>query len=375
MSYSCIEDLKNSVISPLNNDDFYFDGFDILYKGIPRHFSHCYDYELNNQQYSQNEYIMNISYKLMKLKVSIFRKSIEYMTEDELQRYLSKLRSKNAPKGTKKQLIDYLNKILDMNFSTWKKTLQEDRIFFQTYEKLIDSDFLHQGLCFINSRFVSPKRKDLITTTNTRHCLYISINYSEQINFLCTLISALENEDLPYKIKYETNINSKHNDNITIYVDSDENLVKYINIINEIISKHPEYKRNIHIPSSYLFSIGKKIGYGFVLPKNSESYSSVIGPILDDAINYACREIAKSIIELDEEKTDFGYKSEYKNLGIDNCHNLIRSKLEKERKKGKSRLHLEIFEILVRDKVIEEMKSKYNIDLDNILSVQNKKSY
>ena len=71
---------------------------------------------------------------------------------------------------------------------------------------------------------------------------------------------------LPYCFKMRvggSTTKACESDTIVIYLETEEQVVEYINIINEIIEENKELKDHIHKPSPHLGIVSEYIGYGF----------------------------------------------------------------------------------------------------------------
>ena len=102
------------------------------------------------------------------------------------------------------------------------------------------------------------------------------------MDFVEDFLGELEKADLPYLFKFSiprygpsnNTIKCVQNDTLVIYADTEERVVQYINILNGILERKPEYKKSIHRPSAHLGIVNDYIGYGKEFVKDT-SYSSV----------------------------------------------------------------------------------------------------
>lgn len=127
--------------------------------------------------------------------------------------------------------------------------------------------------------------------SSTRHRLYINADYDVAYKFLDIFCLKCKELGLPFKLKTSyfgdgKDISSKLSraESGVIYC-SDEHLVQYINICNEIRSQHPEFK--FYSPPAVTSSIDGWLGYGAEPQKISgveKSFHAVRAVVLQNAI-------------------------------------------------------------------------------------------
>ena len=162
----------------------------------------------------------------------------------------------------------------------------------------------------------------------------------------------------------------QQDDTLVMYVDNEERLIEYINILNEMIDNNKEYQENIHEPSAHLYGIDKRIGYGFE-PKTHESYSEAIGYAATQVRDECCEKIVKDAIKaLQTSPTRYGVFygdiNEYKKaLQEKKCIGLIKKKISDEKRRcGKNITEEFTEEFLYR--FAEKIKKEYGIDMESI---------
>ena len=257
-----------------------------------------FNYDLNSNHSEDLSFFVNN----VKFKAEIFLKSIEKLPLEIIQ--------ENQNGITNKTFISFMRflstispeKYWEMvNLKRDKNVGDENKKkrFIGYYERLLgdkhglDFDPTSMDWYYFRSYTMSPANNESFHTDDVRHRLYVAINYDQLMRFTTDFISKLEEVNQPYLLKIKSCKPSgkcPENDMLVIYADTEERVLKYVNILNEMIKSNKEYEQSIHIPSSHLGIIDGKIGYGREFGKES-SYSGVVGEIADKAIRIALRDV------------------------------------------------------------------------------------
>ena len=260
-----------------------------------------FDYDLNPEKKSMEE--SEFAWKYQRLQTAIMLNAVNKMSPEEKQKYQ---KSYANP-----EFVEFLNKLLN------KKNYEDCIVLNRTgnnrsrteqlingYKKITnDSKDLTFNPCqnnwyYFRSENLVPTRKDIIKDSEVKHRLYLAINLVDRMDFCKDFIEELENRNLPYKFKIHSGLKSgkqDQNDTVVIYVDTEERVVDYTNIINGIIEKNDRYKKSIHTPAAHLGTIitplGKYIGYGPQFSSDT-SYTGVVGRILNSTMLFAQRYVS-----------------------------------------------------------------------------------
>ena len=261
-----------------------------------------FDYDLNPEKKSLDE--ANFAWKYQQLQTSIMLNAFNKMSLEEKQKYQKSYAHPEFVEFLKKILNkkDYEDcMVLDRNNDTESKMGK----LINGYKKITnDKHDLTFNPCghewyYFRSENLVPTRKEIIKDEEVKHRLYLAINLVDRMDFCKDFIVELENRNLPYKFKIYPGLKSgkqDQNDTIVIYADTEERVVKYTNIINNIIEKNDKYKKSIHTPSAHLgavvTSVGKYIGYGPQFSSNT-SYTGVVGEIISNAKTFAHQYVSK----------------------------------------------------------------------------------
>lgn len=282
--YLSFEDLKMDIETPfMRMDDFIklilsSDYLTVQQRpGITTNF----DYDLNEKE-SKKFFSANVVIKAWVLKKHLSKHSD--ISPDFLA-FLDKLISLR----TEEDYLKYCDIYRNGNDSKEKKLMTRFQKLVGDHKEF-DFDYVTNNWHYYRSSKLALNRKRKIDENNIKHRLYVAINYDQLPYFVSNMVSSFENKDLPYLFKVFSPGKSKHgmqNDTIVIYVDSDDLLINYVNIINNIIGANKEISDAIHTPSAHLGNIGDKIGYGASPKDNSESYTTIVGNIAFKASNEA----------------------------------------------------------------------------------------
>lgn len=176
---------------------------------------------------------------------------------------------------------------------------------------------------YFRSPMLAPDRKSNFNINDIKHRLYVAINFKYLNSFVNDFLFELEKMDLPYYMKMmapSATCKYRQNDTIVIYADSAERIVQYVNIINKILEKKPQYKSAIHKPSAHLGTINDYIGYGNEFNVEKTSYSTVVGECSLSA-RFAALNKVKSLYGVKDgnEMMAILDKKDSRSLKISNC--------------------------------------------------------
>ena len=257
-----------------------------------------FNYDLNSNHSEDLSFFVNN----VKFKAEIFLKSIEKLPLEIIQENQNGITNKTFISFMKflstispEKYWEMVNLKRDKNVGDENKKKR----FIGYYERLLgdkhgfDFDPTSMAWYYFRSYTMSPANNESFHTDDVKHRLYVAINYDQLMRFTTDFISKLEEVNQPYLLKIKSCKPSgkcPENDMLVIYADTEERVLKYVNILNEMIKSNKEYEQSIHIPSSHLGIIDGKIGYGREFGKES-SYSGVVGEIADKAIRIALRDV------------------------------------------------------------------------------------
>jgi len=338
MKFTSFEELKKNIITPEQKEDDFIRlclTSEIEPASRKLIFTQNFDYNLNPNNKIKP---YNINHEYAKTKAEILLNNILKMSNEEKQNsehrdilndytfiyFLRKLSSCS--------LEEYTDFISIKHGNTINPELKKHIDNFETIAGYKNHDFhIYTGDWYY---FVSEKthtnRQRILRSNTINHRLYIAINYDQLVNFSRDFILKLEEKNLPYNFKIKNCLQSGkaiENDTIVIYADTEEQLTEYVNILNEIIERNPQYSESIHTPSAHLGSIGDKIGYGREFADHSTSYSSVIGRAGSHAIHATLniykdhrlipmkqKDAKQYILEIMNCKNNLFHMDEYKNF-------------------------------------------------------------
>lgn len=257
-----------------------------------------FNYNLNSQeQENLNFFIDNVRFK-----AKVFLKSIEKLSPEKIQ-----ANQNGITNQTFISFMNFLSTITPEKYWEMVKLKRDNNVgeenkkkrFIGYYEKLLgdkhgfDFDPTAMAWYYFRSYTMSPANIESFHTDDVKHRLYVAINYDQLMNFTTEFISKLEDMQQPYLLKIKSCKPSgkcPENDTLVIYVDSEERVLEYVNILNEMIRSKPEYEQSVHRLSSHLGIIDNKIGYGREFGRDS-SYSGVVGEIGYQAMNFALQDV------------------------------------------------------------------------------------
>lgn len=263
-----------------------------------------FNYNLNIQEQEDlNFFVDNVRFK-----AKVFLKSIEKLSHEKIQ-----ANQNGITNETFISFMNFLSTITPEKYWEMVKLKRDNNVGEENkkkriigyYEKLLGDrkgfDFDPTAMCwyYFRSYTMSPANTETFHTDDVKHRLYVAINYNQLINFTTEFISKLEDMHQPYLLKIKSCRPSgkcPENDTLVIYADSEERVLKYVNILNEMIRSKTEYEQSVHRPSPHLGVIDNKIGYGREFGRDL-SYSGVIGEVGFQAVKFALQEVYYGIMK------------------------------------------------------------------------------
>lgn len=276
--FKSFDDIRTVMTNPLDNLDFYAMLIgDTRYKGMVEDigaFSICHNYELGSTTHESwfdlwrlaiKEYLDNITYQE-------FKKRYPNSTEEQFQsinRMIQKLsKSHQEFSNWTPGNIDGLKKILGVG----SKSIDEEN---KTPRSV--------GWFYFRSRTLNPGDEQAeINTGNVKHRLYLTVDSEDRAKMASRIIEKCKERRLPYEFKVHINFKKKkqnqQSDTIVIYLSEEEQVVEYVNFINEILEEDKDLKAHTHKASPHLGIIDEYIGYGFEpqLEGSRKSYSQLL---------------------------------------------------------------------------------------------------
>lgn len=235
------------------------------------------------KEHNKGRYYVKDADRFYSMVFNKWKNSIVSLTEDEL----SELIKQGSYGQDFIKMREYLMGISDV--STMKEA---DYIFFgdkndkeleKALEKYRWSSFgSSSGWVHVNSRYLNAKKNPSI---NVEHRLYLNTESFDTYQLITHFIQKCDKYNLPYYFKFDEFAN--RDDTVVIY-SSTENLLKYIEILEEIKKEYPDLISRMKKPPVLTGQVDGFIGYGSepneTLEGKKQSFngvrSSVIEPVL-----------------------------------------------------------------------------------------------
>ncbi len=268
------KELKKTMINPLDNPEFY-----ALLLGDDRYkweaFSLCHNYELGSTT-AKNYYNLLCIAIQQYLQNLDYQKYIKRHPNDAQQSYQTMLKVLSNVLKSEDNLENFINKnaeTAERVFGIGEHTV-EDR--GKTYINSV-------GWFYFKSHHLNPNlSNNHIRSDKVKHRLYLTVDTNERAEIANKIIEKCNQKGIPYNFKVHINFKKRkenqQSDTIVIYLADEEQVVEYVNFINEIIEENKELRKHIHKPSPHLGIVNDYIGYGFEprLNQGRTSYSKLL---------------------------------------------------------------------------------------------------
>lgn len=138
---------------------------------------------------------------------------------------------------------------------------------------------------YFSSKNINPNLStEHIPSKEVRHRLYLTIDARNRVEMAKKIVEKCTLKGLPYRFKisyskYKRQENMQ-SDTMVMYLSEEQQVVEYVNIINEIFEENPKLKDSAHKVSPHLGMIGDYIGYGFE-PKLDNSMKTSYSVLLE----------------------------------------------------------------------------------------------
>jgi len=211
--------------------------------------------------------------------------------------------------------VDGLYRYLRINIGKETENTKSTKEWLACYKNILDpnnDDFTYRDVhqwYYFRSYLLDPNIEEEFHSSDVKHRLYVTIDFKELMNFTEDFIKELTKSKIPYLMKVKAPYSRRdfsggysENDVLVIYADTEDRVVEYVNILNEIINNNSMYKDAIHKPNPHLGIINGLIGYGREFDKGT-SYSKLLATIGDRAVK-------KTLIDLNN---DLNFKGQSNN--------------------------------------------------------------
>lgn len=276
--FKSFDDIREVMINPLDNPDFYAMLIgDQRYKstiGDSGTFSLCHNYELGSTTYANwvelwkvaiNEFLNNVSYQE-------FKNRYPTSTEELFQ-------------NTRKRLQTLLE--TEGNLDSWNsKNIEGLKKLLRVGSDSIDEKNKRPyglGWFYFRSQALNPRDiQDEIKNEDVKHRLYLTVDSENRVKMVSRIIEKCNEKKLPYNFKVHMNFAKKkenqQSDTIVIYLSEENQVVEYVNFINEVLDEDKDLKSHTYKASPHLGIIDDYIGYGFEpkLEVGKTSYSKLL---------------------------------------------------------------------------------------------------
>lgn len=260
------KDLK--IKSPLDNPEFY-----ALLLADSRYqtqaFSKCHNYRFGGSRENVNAELANIA----RIAMKVFREN--YTSFEKFN-----LANPTATEDDYNRTMRVIEGLLKRN------NLEEILNFYCKHQ----SGFFKDGLgveqgpwkYFMSFRLNPENFEKNIESKDVKHRLYMAVDYGYRAQIAEEIIKRCNTEKIPYFFKIFTvtaiKPQNQQSDTMVFYLADEEQVVSYVNFINEIIEQHPELKEHIHKTPPHLGIINDYIGYGFEpkIENGKTSYSKAL---------------------------------------------------------------------------------------------------
>ena len=248
-----IEQLKANLVSPLQNIEFWAMILcDKRYRCFDGAFSKSHNYNLGS--------INNIE---------------EYR---DFIKNIAKIFINSNPNQT-----DFSDKLNDNN---WLDTFLKKNIHAFGKQKIFQDGKLYFGCAnwfYINNYNLQHNNQcGIIQSDNIKHRLYLTFDHKTRIKFAELLVEKCNKKKYPYNFKillstYERQDNMQ-SDTVVIYLENEQQVLDYVNMIEEIMEENQTLKNHTFKPSPHLGIINSYIGYGYEprIDGKKTSYSSFL---------------------------------------------------------------------------------------------------
>lgn len=272
------DDIKEQMINPLDNPEFYAMLIgDTRYYGFTEDsgaFSLCHNYELGRTTHESwfelwrlaiNEFLNNVSYKQF---LERFPGNSEEGFEILRRKMQKILESDTGLERLKTEKIAMLKQIL--------------RVGRDSIDEKNKMPY-NRGWFYFRSNALNPGDiQDEIKSENIKHRLYLTIDSENRAKMCSRIMTKAKEKGLPYYFKVHINFNKRkenqQSDTIVIYLSDENQVVEYVNFINEILYEDKNLQGHTYKASPHLGIIDEYIGYGFE-PKmevGTMSYSQLL---------------------------------------------------------------------------------------------------
>lgn len=289
-------EIMENMINPLENPDFYallmadnrYYGY-IIDDGA---FSMCHNYDLGSTTIETYHRLLSVALKEYLLNMNSYEEYRKKYPNASEKSFFNMQKSFTNLINSPDKLSSFLKK-------HHKKIEQILGLMSHTDE---NGKLKPIGWMYFKSHHLNPNNEHHpIRSSNVRHRLYLTVDAEKRAEITKRLIEECNKRQLPYNFKvhinFKTGRGNQQSDTIVIYLETEEQVVKYTNLINEIIENSLELKSHIHKPSPHLGIINNYIGYGFEpkLASGKTSYSK----LLKQAIPFSLvKNIAKNILQI-----------------------------------------------------------------------------
>lgn len=298
-------EIMENMVNPLENPDFYAllmaDNRYYASIGDGGAFSMCHNYDLGSTTFETYHELLSVALK-------------EYLSNmNSYEEYKKKYpnASEESFLKMKKTFLNLINSP-DTLISFLKRNNKNIEQILGLMTQTDENGNLYSiGWMYFKSHHLNPNNEHHpIKSSNVRHRLYLTVDTEKRADITKRIIEECNKRKLPYNFKVHINFKKKkenqQSDTIVIYLETEEQVVEYTNLINEIIAKNPELKNHIHEPSPHLGIINNYIGYGFEpkLASGKTSYSkllkqaipvSLVKKIENDILNFLSDPISRNI--------------------------------------------------------------------------------
>lgn len=266
------DDFLNNMIHPLDNPDFY-----ALILADNRYrdggaFSLCHEYDLGFTTIESYHQLLSVALNEYLKNMETFEKYKKKYPNATLEKF-------NTMKKTLTNVINNLDKLgdfLKLNSEYLEKTIG---LMNQTSE---EGMLWQAGWMYFKSHHLNPNsEKNPIHSKDVKHRLYLTVDTEQRANMVKKIIQKCNEKKLPYNFKVHTNFKKKkenqQSDTIVIYLCEENQVLEYVNFINDILKESPEICSHVHKPSPHLGIINNFIGYGFEPETDKKtSYSKIL---------------------------------------------------------------------------------------------------
>lgn len=224
--------------------------------------------------------------------------------------------------------VNGLYKYLRINIGKDTENIKSTKEWLACYKRILDpnnDDFTYRNIhqwYYFRSYMLDPNIEEEIHSDDVKHRLYVTIDFKELMNFTEDFVKELTKSKIPYVMKVKAPYSRRdsssgysENDTLVIYADTEDRVVEYVNILNEIINHNPKYKDAIHKPNSHLGIINGLIGYGREFGKGT-SYSKLLASIGDNAVK-------KTLIDLNN---DLNFRGQLLDINTHEVLDIIRKR-------------------------------------------------